>query len=158
MENPLDHFKKYLTPLTVVTYMLDDDEDIIDLFKDVLKENGIENVQFFSRGTEFMEKMSEDVHICVVDHFLNNGVTGYEVLEKAIEENPEVIKIVVSGIDDKNIILRYVNDLEINQWIPKDIEGKYLVRLVEYINKIVPALKKRYKLMESVIKWKLETT
>lgn len=148
-------FKKYLSPLNIMTYLLDDDKDITELMRDVFKENGLENVQFFNKGRDFIENLNEDVHIAVVDHYLNNGVTGLDVLMKVNEINPDCIKIAVSGLTDEKIIIEYINKGGVTHWVRKDNEN-YLEELVKYINEIIPMIKKRFELMAFVLKGKKE--
>jgi FixJ family two-component response regulator len=75
-------FKKYLEPLNIMTYLLEDDKDITELMQSIFRENGLDNVQFFNKGKEFIDNLNDNVHIAIVDHYLNNGVTGLDVLMK----------------------------------------------------------------------------
>lgn len=152
----MDRFKKYLKPLVIMTYLLDDDEEIIDLFREIFEENGLDNCEYFSKGKAFMENLNENVHICVVDHDLKNGITGLEVLEKVNEFNPDCKKIVVTGLQDWRTMLEYVNRCNIDQWIPKDLHSTYIQKLVKYIKDIIPEIKSRYQLMADAARWKAE--
>jgi response regulator RpfG family c-di-GMP phosphodiesterase len=148
-------FKKYFQPLNIVTYLVEDDKDIRELLQDVFKENGLENVQFFTKGKEFIDNLNDDVHIAIVDHYLNNGMTGLDVLMKVNEINPDCIKIAVSGVSDDNIIIDYINKGGVTHWVRKD-NPAYPVELVKYINEIIPMIKKRFELMAFVLKGKKE--
>jgi response regulator RpfG family c-di-GMP phosphodiesterase len=148
-------FKKYFQPLNIVTYLLEDDTDITDLMRSVFKENGLDNVQFFSKGKEFIDNLTEDVHIAIVDHYLNNGITGLDVLMKVNEVNPDCIKIAVSGVSDEKIIIEYINKGGVTHWVRKD-NPAYPDELVKYINEIIPMIKKRFELMAFVLKGKKE--
>lgn len=150
------NYTKYLQPLKIMTYILDDEEEIIDLIKAILDENGITECEYFSKGQLFMESLNENVHICVVDHFLNNGVTGFEVLQAVNRINPDCKKIVVTGYEGQDIVIDYVNECRIDKWIKKDMKSDYIKKLVQCINDIIPEIRSTYDLMRDVAKWKMQ--
>lgn len=152
----MERFKRYLKPLVIMTYLLDDDEEIIDLFREIFEANGLDNCEYFSKGKVFMDNLNENVHICVVDHDLRNGVTGLEILEKVNQLNPDCKKIVVTGMEDNNLTIEYVNRCKIDQWIKKDFKSTYIQKLVDYIKGIIPEIKDRYQLMADAARWKAQ--
>lgn len=139
-----------------MTYLLEDDIEIADVLKNVLAENGITNCKFYNRGKDFIENLTEDVHICVVDHYLNNGITGLDVLMKVSEINPDCVKIAVSGATDRKLIIEYINKGGVTHWVEKD-NPNYVEELVGYIKEIIPVIKKRFELMAFILKGKMET-
>ncbi|HEY4288279.1 MAG TPA: response regulator [Puia sp.] len=117
--------------LNIATLILDDDRDMLMFIEDALKENHITNYHLFQEDASFLEKIGENMHILVIDHHLNAGLTGLDVMARAIEKNPNVFVIAMSGTSDPQLIVDYLNG-GCNRFILKERKD-YLHKLVEYI-------------------------
>ena len=148
-------FKKYLQPLNIMTYVLDDDKDMLEILEQIFKENGFDQCNFFTEGKDFIEKLNENVHVCIVDHNLNNGVSGLEVARKARELNDECYIVAMTGTHDPKVIIKYINECGVRYWVDKD-KPRYMDELAVYVKKIIPAIKSRFELMSFVLKGRNE--
>lgn len=104
----MDRLAIYNEHITVMLAMLEDDEDFRNLFESYLHERGIKNI-IVANVDEFLQKITPDVHICVIDHFIGQGRVGLEVLEKILAINKYAYVIVVSLQQDIEVAAKYVN-------------------------------------------------
>src|ERR1700743_3341197 len=94
--------------LNIVTLILDDDPSILDLIEHTLKKSGITKYKVFSSDASFVDELSDNMHILVIDHFLSKGLTGLDVMKRAIKKNRNVFVIAMSGTSDPHIVVDYV--------------------------------------------------
>lgn len=116
--------------LKFFTHVVDDDVDINGMLAELAKELGIHNAFFYECPTKFLEELTDDLSICVIDHSLP-GMTGLEVLKKVKEKNKDSFVIVMSGQENMHVAIEYTN-AGVDKYIYKDIKGKYLLKLEEY--------------------------
>lgn len=117
--------------LNIATLVLDDDKDILMFIEEALEDNHITNYKLFHEDVSFLEQITENMHILVIDHHLNSGLTGLDVMERAIRKNPNVFVIAMSGTGDPELIAAYLNG-GCNRFILKS-HRDYLDKLVKYI-------------------------
>ena len=117
--------------LNIVTLILDDDTDMLELIEAALKDAGIKNYKLFYSDAEFIEVLSENMHILVIDHTLNATVSGLDVMKRAIQKNPSVFVIAMSGNNDSKLVVEYLNE-GANRFILKN-EPDYLELLVRFV-------------------------
>lgn len=147
----LDRLKKYNQPLNIMTYVVDDDQDLVDDLRAVFEKHGFTNCNFFTRGKEFVERLTPDVHICIVDHDLKNGLTGLDVICKAKELNADCEAIVMTGNHDPKLIIKYINECGVRYWVDKD-HPNYMEETVGYVERIIPAIQDRFEFMSFISK------
>ena len=92
--------KKIMPSLIIV----DDEEAILRSFKSLFRRDGY-NMNFFTSGYEaltFLEKNEVDV---IISDMRMPEINGTELLSRSIKTNPNAIRIIVSGYEEKSIIL-----------------------------------------------------
>jgi hypothetical protein len=98
----------------------DDKEFLTEFYKKVATRSGI-SVQMFPTSETFIEHLTEDIHIAIIDHFLDplsraNSITGLDVMEKILEINPFAYIIVVSAQPSMEIAIKYINGTPKTKW------------------------------------------
>jgi FixJ family two-component response regulator len=96
--------KVYQQQLNILTYVLEDDEDIIYLLDHLFKLNGFVDYKFFKESAEFVKCLNERVHICVIDYYLPGPLNGIDVMKVVLQQNPWCKIIMISGQDDPKVI------------------------------------------------------
>jgi DNA-binding NtrC family response regulator len=117
--------------LNIVTLILDDDKDMLELIEVSLKDAGIKNYRLFYSDAAFIDGLSENMHILVIDHHLNGTVDGLDVMKRAIKKNPNVFVIAMSGNNDSRLVVEYLNE-GANRFVLKN-ESDYLDQLVKFV-------------------------
>jgi len=117
--------------LNIVTLILDDDTEMLELIEAALKDAGIRNYKLFYSDAAFIEGLSENMHILVIDHHLNAKISGLDVMKRAIRKNPSVFVIAMSGNNDSRLVVEYLNE-GANRFILKN-ENDYLDQLVKFV-------------------------
>lgn len=108
------HFKIILGMKTILDiklakiFVLEDNEHDMHLIKRLFNANNIENVYYFTTYKEFYEKMDSDVRILIIDYKLDNGeMSGLEVIKKVLAVNDYRYFIMLSGMEDFDIIYKF---------------------------------------------------
>jgi FixJ family two-component response regulator len=117
--------------LNIVTLILDDDKMVLELIEGSLKDNGITNYKLFYSDADFIDHLSENMNILVIDHHLSAPVSGLDVMKAAIKKNPSVFAIVMSGNYDSRVVVEYLN-AGANRFILKN-EDDYLEQLIKFV-------------------------
>jgi len=117
--------------LNIVTMILDDDTEMLELIEAALKDAGIRNYRLFYSEAQFIEELSDNMHILVIDHILNAKVSGLEVMRRAIKKNPSVFVIAMSGNSDGRLVVEYLNE-GANRFVLKN-ESDYLDQLIKFV-------------------------
>lgn len=90
--------------------VLDDDIDDLELIDRAFKKSGIIGYKTFLDSKEFLKSVGRETIVIVIDHNLSSGITGFDIMKKAIKTNPLCYAIIVSGQDDPQVILNYMNN------------------------------------------------
>lgn len=101
--------KNSIAKVNIGTFILEDDIEIHEVIKGMLDETGWTNYQIHDTPEGFLEQLDADVNICVIDHILNSGLSGFDVLKKVKEKNKWSYVIVMTGQADINIVIDYLN-------------------------------------------------
>ena len=115
-------------------YIVDDEEDILELFKGNFDET-LFTVECFSNTKDFNEKFQHKAPDLVITDLVINGDDGLTIIEKVNAEGPEIPIFVMSGFLTKDRLdkLKGLNTVSINskpfKMLPyiKEIEN-YLVQ------------------------------
>ncbi|HTA83961.1 MAG TPA: response regulator [Bacteroidia bacterium] len=113
-------------------FIVDDDAMFTDSLKHSLSGKR-RKIHSFSNGEECIGNLHEDPHIIVLDYVLNDSMNGLQVLNQIRHDKPETRVIMLSGIDNTNIVndtLKY----GACDFIEKDETA--LLRLKKEINEI----------------------
>jgi DNA-binding NtrC family response regulator len=120
------------TKLNIAVLILDDDKNDLEFIGNALRQNGIINYHLFTSDQDFMAKLTENMHILVLDHNLK-GPTGLDVMKMAMDRNPNVFVIAISGVDNAQLVIDYY-DNGCRGFILKS-RPDYLEKLVQYVKK-----------------------
>jgi hypothetical protein len=120
--------------------VLEDDKHDTELLLRLLNNNGIDNVNFYKDQESFLGNIDPDVRILIIDQNLSTGLTGMEIIKKLVESNEYRYFIMLSGMDDFNVIYNFqrlvVHGIYILKGRPEsdDLIVKSIRNTVYYLN------------------------
>lgn len=135
----MEEQKTYTQQLNILTYVLEDDEDIIGLLDRLFKMNGFVDYLFFKDTNKFVLELNERVHICVIDYYLDGPMNGIDVMKVVLSRNPWCKIILISGQDDPKVIENFVNN-DGFRYVYKG-DKNYQQDLVSYMQKAIEIIK-----------------
>jgi DNA-binding NtrC family response regulator len=138
--------KVYQQQLNILTYVLEDDEDIIVLLDELFKINGFVDYIFFKESSHFVSNLNERVHICVIDYYLPGPLNGIDVMKVVLSQNPWCKVIMISGQDNPKVIEEFVNN-DGFRYVSKRSQD-YETNLVTYIQQAIAFIKKQIEMHE----------
>lgn len=133
--------KIYSQQLNILTYVLEDDEDIIYLLDHLFKANNFVDYVFFKDTSKFMGDLNERVHICVIDYYLQGPLNGIDVMKLVLTQNPWCKVIMISGQDSHKVVADFVNN-DGFRYVNKNSED-YMKELMDYIQHAIALIKKQ---------------
>lgn len=119
--------------ILIRVFGIDDDPDMREQIVDILNNADINNYEMFEHPKEFFESLDEHVHIAIIDDRLGYGETGMGVMKKLLGINPYCYVIIISGVADPNLIIKYQEEGS-GVFILKD-NTNFAGKLVFYVNK-----------------------
>ncbi len=131
--------KMNLSSLVVV----DDEEEILKALKSLFRREKY-NIQFFSSGAEalqFLEHNCVDVIIC---DMRMPEISGIELLERSAIVNPDAIRIMLSGYEEKNVVLDAIQSGFAQNYIIKPWDDQQLRSIVKEALELKERLKKKH--------------
>ena len=131
--------------IKIEIFVIDDDEDMIAALKVILNHAQIENVSFFSDPEKLLAALNSDVHICIIDYFLNGGINGLNLINKIVKTNPYCWFIMSSGQNQLGVIIEFMNHTYGSRYVEKGALD-FTEKLIYHIKDIV----KRINIIESV--------
>ena len=111
--------------------LVEDEKDLNNLIKTYLEKEGYVVTSYYN-GTDAIDNVDKDFHLWVLDIMLGDDVSGYDIIKKIREVNPDVPVIFTSARDkelDKIIGLELGSD----DYITKPYSPKELVLRVNNI-------------------------
>jgi DNA-binding NtrC family response regulator len=138
--------KVYQQQLNILTYVLEDDEDIIYLLDHLFKANNFVDYVFYKETNQFITNLNERVHICVIDYYLQGALNGIDVMKIVLARNPWCKVIMISGQDNPKVIADFVNNdgfRYVNKQSPD-----YMKHLVDYMQHAIALIKKQIDMHE----------
>lgn len=105
-------------PAAIYNILYVDDEAVnLRIFKMAFKRTY--NIFIAESGEQAIEILkNEDIQLIVTDQKMP-GMTGTELLERTIEDHPEIIRIILTGFADIEAIVQAVNKCKIYKYITK---------------------------------------
>lgn len=140
--------------IKILTYLLDDDKDFIDLIDAHFKVRNVKDYLLFTDATKFLNEVTSDVSVCVFDYNLE-GIKGSEIIKQVKKTNPNCFFIIISGYMNEHEMKKSVN-AGANRIATKD-EPEFLDRLIEYIEEGIEAVRERFDFYSQVWERFLET-
>ncbi len=94
--------------VNIVTFIIDDDPETLGIIKETIEKAGITNYKLFFHEEEFINELTEKIHVCVIDHRLSK-FTGLDILKSVKAKNEYSFVIIYTGFKDPEIIIDYLN-------------------------------------------------
>ena len=124
-------------------WLVEDEKDLNDLIKSYLEHEDYEVINFYNGEDAYNYIGKEKVHMWILDIMLGNGISGYDIIKKIREIDPNVPVIFTSARDqdlDKIIGLELGSD----DYVTKPYSPKELMLRVDTIIKRVYHTKNSY--------------
>lgn len=111
MEQPLllEHEKQIVTPgcKSKRVLFVDDDQNVLDGLKRTLHDMRTEwQMAFSTSGPDALRKLDESSFDVIVTDMRMPGMSGSELLAQVVERHPGVVRIVLSGTVEHDLVLR----------------------------------------------------
>ena len=129
--------------------LVEDEIDLNNLIKTYLEKNDYEVVSY-TKGIDAINNINDDINLWILDIMLSDDISGYDIIKKIRETNPNVPVIFTSARDqdlDKIIELKLGSD----DYITKPYSPKELVLRVNNIIKRVYSTKEQKIFYETYI-------
>lgn len=111
--------------------IVDDEDHNLQLLKRTLRGNyHILTAKNGLEGLEVLDEHLEHISLIISDHKMP-VMEGTEFLEKANQMSPQIIKVLLTGFSDIEILTDAVNKCGLFQYVLKPYEPEELVRVVE---------------------------
>jgi len=118
--------------------VVDDDESILDLLKELLKNNGQFDCAITTTETaeEAEKELRERRYDLIITDQKLPGTNGTELLSEIKDKYPQTVRMLITGYSDLDIAKEAINKAEVHSFIEKPWDNK------ELIDKIYENLKK----------------
>jgi len=114
--------------------LLDDDERDLSLLEQILSLDGFQVLKTTDSKRAYELLASHPVGIVIADQCMP-GLTGVEFLGHVRKLYPDVIRIIVTGLDDPKVIADAVNEAGIHKFLMKDWGGERLRAQVREVSR-----------------------
>lgn len=121
--------------INILTYVLDDNDDLLTLIDQLLRKNNITEYRLFNNAGDFFKEFHDKVHICIIDYYLPGVMTGLEVMQEVLKRNPRCYVIVMTAQDDINVVIKCLNK-GARKYVDKRRDN-YLHILIGYLQKAI---------------------
>ncbi len=128
-------------PINVEIFVIDDDKSTTDVIAVIFDQNGITNYRLFNRSEDLLAALTDDVHICIVDYKLKNDINGLDLIKKIVKKNRHCWFIMLSGQEDKSVIIDYMNSVYGSRYIEKAGTLPLNFSIIFHINEIISQIK-----------------
>ena len=142
-------YTKYGGDIMYKIALVEDEIDLNNLIKTYLEKNDYEVVSY-TKGIDAINNINNDINLWILDIMLSDDISGYDIIKKIRETNPNVPVIFTSARDkdlDKIIGLELGSD----DYITKPYSPKELVLRVNNIIKRVYSTKEQKIFYETYI-------
>jgi DNA-binding NtrC family response regulator len=95
--------------VTIDTFILDEDEAILQIINLFLTNKNYINTRFFTNSSEFLDNFDKSTAIAVVDYNLPFG-NGLELHQKIKFINPNCLVILMTDVQDKQVAVEALNN------------------------------------------------
>ena len=102
---------------------VEDEASVIQFVKILFKKNNVGNVTYASNGQEALELYKKKKFDLVITDMMMPLMDGFELIEKIKEITPKQIFMMVTGLDNKEDLIRAI-ELRVNFFVEKPIKPK----------------------------------
>ncbi len=117
--------------VNILSFVLDDDQEELDLIKEMLDKHEMTNYTLFTDPDKFMNNITADIHICIIDHFLPRGKTGLDLCKEIKRVSKDSFVTIITGQTSKDVIIDYLNNCA-DKYVDKS-EDCYLDKLRKFM-------------------------
>ncbi len=117
------------TNTTPKVLFVDDEEIFLQLYRGFAEIEKLE-ASFAADGTAALKILSESPFEIIISDFHMPGMDGVELLQKVRVEYPNVIRVVISGIADYNVLTKAINLSHIFYFLKKPFACKELLQAI----------------------------
>ncbi|MCW8898190.1 MAG: response regulator [Flavobacteriales bacterium] len=134
----------------VILY-LDDEQENLNSFKAAFRRDfKIYTAINAEEAEKILEKEAGTISIILSDQRMPK-VTGIEFFEKIKEKYPEMIRILVTGYSDINVVIDAINKSQVYKYIQKPWDVDYMRKLIEQAFEVFTLRRENKKLTEDLL-------
>lgn len=128
--------------LNILIYVLDDYQATLDAISICFDNAEIGGYRLFTSADEFIKSLNEDVHIAVIDYWLKgtNIINGLQVCRLLLEKYPQCFVIIMSGQEDNDVIVDFLNSGADRYIVRKNTE--WIEKLLVYVREGIVVVQK----------------
>lgn len=105
--------------MIIETFVLDDDEFILEMVERWFKQSGITDYRLFTGINECLAAVTQNLHIAIIDYRLGSAIHGIHVVEKIRETNPGCYFGLFTGFTDFKMAAKFTKTTDRGMIIPK---------------------------------------
>ncbi len=109
---------------------VDDDEGIVKALQRVLKTDSYD-VIFASSGDHALELLENNTVQVVLTDLMMPNMNGVELLATVKEKYPDIVRLILTGADDKNLIAKLINTGGIYRYVTKPWDNEELKTIIK---------------------------
>lgn len=128
--------------INILTYILDDQQDLIDTIDEFFKLREVYNYRLFTDPDDMIKALTSDVAVCIIDYRLNNKKSGVAVMKEVKKTNAACYFIVMSAELTRDLVVECVNN-GANKVILKD-DPNFMDLLIEYLQEAIDIVTERF--------------
>ena len=140
--------------VNIFSFVLEDDPEMLEAVEEILRRNRIETYRLFNSPKEFLQHLTADIHVCLLDHYLTGGQTGIDVLKQIKQVSFNSFVIVMSGQKNFDVVVEYLNECA-DRYIDKN-KPDYMDKLELYLTKGLMESKERLEEIHFLMQRKAE--
>ncbi len=129
--------------------LVDDDERLLAAMKRVLKKDGY-RLMFARNGSEALEKLDKKNVDLVISDYQMPGMNGVELLSKIRELYPDILTIMMTGVEDVKIAMQAINEAGVYKFLLKPCGSEVLKITVKRAVETLELIRERDALLEKV--------
>lgn len=127
--------------LNILIYVLDDYQATLDAISISFDNAEIRGYRLFTSADDFIKSLNDDVHIAVIDYWLKGAdVNGLQVCRLLLEKYPQCFVIIMSGQEDNDVIVDFLNSGADRYIVRKD--AKWIEKLLGYVKEGIVVVQK----------------
>jgi DNA-binding NtrC family response regulator len=134
----------------VILY-LDDEQENLNSFKAAFRRDfKIYTAINAEEAEKVLEKHGREISITLSDQRMPK-VNGIEFFERVKEKYPEMIRILVTGYSDINVVIDAINKSQVYKYIQKPWDVNYMRKIIEQAFEVFTLRRENKKLTEDLL-------